>query len=257
MSEEFYRIKRLPPYVIAEVNGMRAAARAAGEDIIDLGMGNPDLPPPAHVIEKLCEVASQARRARLFAVQGHSGAAPRAGELLWPPLRSRGRSRDRGGRHDGIERGPRKPRDRDHRAGRRDPRAQSFLPDPHLRLHHRRRDDPRGADHAGRALFREPRAGDELHRPAALDPRRRIIRRTRPRRRSTSPSTKGWLPGRRRTRSGSSPTSLIPSSIMTAIRPSRSCRSRAPRTSRSSSLRSARPIRWRAGGSASRSATAS
>src|ERR1700754_2287021 len=57
MSEEFYRIKRLPPYVIAEVNGMRAAARAAGEDIIDLGMGNPDLPPPEHVIEKLCEVA--------------------------------------------------------------------------------------------------------------------------------------------------------------------------------------------------------
>ncbi|GGJ37441.1 aminotransferase [Sphingopyxis bauzanensis] len=58
MSEdEFYRIKRLPPYVIAEVNAMRAAARAAGEDIIDLGMGNPDLPPPQHVIEKLCEVA--------------------------------------------------------------------------------------------------------------------------------------------------------------------------------------------------------
>ena len=57
MSEEFYRVKRLPPYVIAEVNAMRAAARAAGEDIIDLGMGNPDLPPPQHVIDKLCEVA--------------------------------------------------------------------------------------------------------------------------------------------------------------------------------------------------------
>jgi alanine-synthesizing transaminase len=57
LSEEFYRIRRLPPYVIAEVNGMRAAARAAGEDIIDLGMGNPDLPPPQHVIDKLCEVA--------------------------------------------------------------------------------------------------------------------------------------------------------------------------------------------------------
>jgi alanine-synthesizing transaminase len=57
MSEEFYRMKRLPPYVIAEVNAMRAAARASGQDIIDLGMGNPDLPPPAHVIEKLCEVA--------------------------------------------------------------------------------------------------------------------------------------------------------------------------------------------------------
>ena len=57
MEDEFYRIKRLPPYVIAEVNGMRAAARAAGRDIIDLGMGNPDLPPPQHVIDKLCEVA--------------------------------------------------------------------------------------------------------------------------------------------------------------------------------------------------------
>lgn len=59
MTDEFYRIKRLPPYVIAEVNAMRAAARAAGEDIIDLGMGNPDLPPPPHVIEKLAEVAAK------------------------------------------------------------------------------------------------------------------------------------------------------------------------------------------------------
>jgi len=56
-DDDFYRIKRLPPYVIAEVNAMRAAARAGGEDIIDLGMGNPDLPPPPHVIDKLCEVA--------------------------------------------------------------------------------------------------------------------------------------------------------------------------------------------------------
>lgn len=59
MQDEFYRIKRLPPYVIAEVNAMRARARAAGEDIIDLGMGNPDLPPPAHVIAKLAEVAAK------------------------------------------------------------------------------------------------------------------------------------------------------------------------------------------------------
>jgi alanine-synthesizing transaminase len=59
MSDDFYRIKRLPPYVIAEVNAMRAAARAGGEDIIDLGMGNPDLPPPPHVIAKLVEVAQK------------------------------------------------------------------------------------------------------------------------------------------------------------------------------------------------------
>ena len=59
MSEPFYRIKRLPPYVIAEVNAMRHAARQAGRDIVDLGMGNPDEPPPQHVIDKLCEVASK------------------------------------------------------------------------------------------------------------------------------------------------------------------------------------------------------
>jgi alanine-synthesizing transaminase len=55
--EEFYRIKRLPPYVFAEVNKIKAAHRAQGRDIIDLGMGNPDTPPPPHVIKKLVEVA--------------------------------------------------------------------------------------------------------------------------------------------------------------------------------------------------------
>ena len=59
MEDDFYRIKRLPPYVIAEVNAMRHAARQAGKDIIDLGMGNPDLPPPQHVLDKLCEVAQK------------------------------------------------------------------------------------------------------------------------------------------------------------------------------------------------------
>lgn len=56
--EEFYRIKRLPPYVFAEVNKIKAAHRAQGRDIIDLGMGNPDTPPPPHVIKKLAEVAA-------------------------------------------------------------------------------------------------------------------------------------------------------------------------------------------------------
>ena len=59
MQTDFYRMKRLPPYVIAEVNSMRHAARRAGRDIIDLGMGNPDQPPPQHVIDKLCEVAGK------------------------------------------------------------------------------------------------------------------------------------------------------------------------------------------------------
>jgi len=59
--EEFYRVRRLPPYVFAEVNAMKARARAAGRDIIDLGMGNPDSAPPAHVIAKLAEVAADPR----------------------------------------------------------------------------------------------------------------------------------------------------------------------------------------------------
>jgi alanine-synthesizing transaminase len=59
MHSDFYRIQRLPPYVFAEVNAMRAAMRAKGEDVIDLGMGNPDTPPPAHVVAKLAEVAAK------------------------------------------------------------------------------------------------------------------------------------------------------------------------------------------------------
>lgn len=55
MEHEFHRIKRLPPYVFAELNAMKAAARAAGEDIIDFGMGNPDQPTPPHIVEKLIE----------------------------------------------------------------------------------------------------------------------------------------------------------------------------------------------------------
>src|ERR1700761_1646270 len=54
-SGEFHRIRRLPPYVFAEVNTAKAKARGAGEDIIDLGMGNPDSPTPPHIVATLVE----------------------------------------------------------------------------------------------------------------------------------------------------------------------------------------------------------
>src|SRR5437899_6595515 len=73
MTEEFYRIQRLPPYVFAEVNAMKAAARARGEDIVDLGMGNPDGVPPKHVIDKLCEVAGKLNAHRYSASRGIPG----------------------------------------------------------------------------------------------------------------------------------------------------------------------------------------
>ncbi len=57
--EEFHRIKRLPPYVFAIVNELKAAARARGEDIIDFGMGNPDQPTPQHIVDKLVEAAQR------------------------------------------------------------------------------------------------------------------------------------------------------------------------------------------------------
>ena len=61
MPEDFYRIKRLPPYVFTEVNALKAEARAAGRDVIDLGMGNPDGPTPPHIVAKLVEAVQNPR----------------------------------------------------------------------------------------------------------------------------------------------------------------------------------------------------
>jgi len=57
MNTDFHKIRRLPPYVFEQVNRTKAALRAEGADIIDLGMGNPDLPTPKHIVDKLCETA--------------------------------------------------------------------------------------------------------------------------------------------------------------------------------------------------------
>jgi alanine-synthesizing transaminase len=70
---DFYRIKRLPPYVFEQVNRLKAKARASGADIIDLGMGNPDLPAPKHVIDKLVETAGRPRTDRYSASKGIAG----------------------------------------------------------------------------------------------------------------------------------------------------------------------------------------
>jgi len=71
--EDFYRIRRLPPYVFEQVNRAKAAARNAGADIIDFGMGNPDLPTPPHVIEKLKETLGKPRTDRYSASRGITG----------------------------------------------------------------------------------------------------------------------------------------------------------------------------------------
>jgi alanine-synthesizing transaminase len=73
MDSEFHRIRRLPPYVFAEVNKMKAAARAAGRDIIDFGMGNPDSPTPPHIVEKMIEAVRNPRTHRYSTSRGIPG----------------------------------------------------------------------------------------------------------------------------------------------------------------------------------------
>ncbi len=73
MTQEFHRIRRMPPYVFAEVNSAKARARAAGEDIIDLGMGNPDSGTPAHIVAKLVEAVQDPRTHRYSTSKGIPG----------------------------------------------------------------------------------------------------------------------------------------------------------------------------------------
>jgi alanine-synthesizing transaminase len=73
MTEEFHRIRRLPPYVFAEVNKAKAAARAEGADIIDLGMGNPDSPTPPHIVAKMIEAVQDPRTHRYSTSRGIPG----------------------------------------------------------------------------------------------------------------------------------------------------------------------------------------
>ncbi len=71
--DEFHKIRRLPPYVFEEVNRLKAGARAQGADIIDLGMGNPDLPTPQHILDKLVETVAKPRTNRYSASRGIPG----------------------------------------------------------------------------------------------------------------------------------------------------------------------------------------
>ncbi len=73
LNTDFLRIKRLPPYVFEEVNRLKAKARAAGEDIIDFGMGNPDMPTPKHITDKLVETVRDPRMNRYSASRGIPG----------------------------------------------------------------------------------------------------------------------------------------------------------------------------------------
>ena len=251
--EEFYRIRRLPPYVFDEVNRAEGGRAQAGDDIIDLGMGNPDLPPPPHVIDKLEETLASRARDGYSASRGIPACAR-----------------------------PRRTITRAASASKLDPDTEVVVtlgskegfanvahaitapgdvvlcPNPSYPIH------TFGFIIAGGAIrsvpteptpqFRGARARDRssMPKPLALvvcyptNPTAEV---------ATSPSTRGSSRSPRSTSSGCCRTSPIPKSISTASRRPRSCRCRARRTSRSSSPRCRRRIRWPAGASALRSAT--
>ncbi len=73
MNSDFHRIKRLPPYVFEQVNKLKAEARARGDDIIDFGMGNPDMPTPPHIVAKLVETVHDPRTNRYSSSRGIQG----------------------------------------------------------------------------------------------------------------------------------------------------------------------------------------
>ena len=117
--EEFYRIRRLPPYVFEKVNQAKAAARNAGADIIDLGMGNPDLPAPPHVLEKLKETLGKPRTDRYSASRGIPGLRKAQAAYYAPPLRREAQSGHPDRRDARLEGGLCQRGAGDHRARRR------------------------------------------------------------------------------------------------------------------------------------------
>ena len=149
-SGEFHRIRRLPPYVFAEVNTAKAKARGAGEDIIDLGMGNPDSPTPPHIVAKLIETVQDPRSHRYSVSKGIPGLRRalaayyerRFGVGLNPETEVVATL----GSKEGLANlclG-------DHQPGRHHPGAESVLSDPPVRLHHRRRGGAQHSGHPGR-----------------------------------------------------------------------------------------------------------
>ena len=146
-SGEFHRIRRLPPYVFAEVNTAKAKARGAGEDIIDLGMGNPDSPTPPHIVAKLVETVQDPRSHRYSVSKGIPGLRRALAAYYERRFNVQPGPGDRGRRHPGVQGRSGQPGLGDHQPGRHDPGAEPVLSDPPVRLHHRRR---RGAQRPGR-----------------------------------------------------------------------------------------------------------
>ena len=154
--EEFYRIRRLPPYVFEQINRAKAAARNAGADIIDLGMGNPDLPTPPHVIEKLKETLGKPKTDRYSASRGVTGLRKaQAGYYARRfGVKPQSRHADRG--HARLQGRLCQRRSGDHGAGRCRAVPEPELSDSRIRLPDGGRRDPLGARPRRRRISSPP-----------------------------------------------------------------------------------------------------
>ncbi len=106
---EFRRIDGLPPYVFAAVNQRKLEARRAGDDVIDLGFGNPDIPSAPFVVDKLVEAAQQPTQPPVLHLAGSPQSASCGCRALSAPFRGGSRPRDPGDQHDRCQGGSRSP----------------------------------------------------------------------------------------------------------------------------------------------------
>ena len=156
---EFRRITNLPPYVFTIIDGLKVAARRAGEDVIDLGFGNPDLPSPPTAVDKLCEAVRNPRNHRYSASRGIPKLRQAVADLYAAALRGGPRPRDRGHHHHRGQGGLLPPDVGAAPAGRRRPGALAVVPDPHLGAAVRRGRGARDPRRHRRGLLRERQAG--------------------------------------------------------------------------------------------------
>ena len=161
--EDFYRIRRLPPYVFEEVNKAKAR-RAQWRRRHHRPRHGQSRPAGAGACHREAEGDDrQAAHRPLFGLARHSGPAPRAGRLLRAPLRREAQSRHAGRRHARLEGGLRQCGAGDHRAGRRRARAQPELSDPRFRLPDGGRRDPLGAGRSRRRTFSTRSSARSMH----------------------------------------------------------------------------------------------
>ena len=156
--KNFTKSAGLPPYVFEQVNRLKASARARGADIIDLGMGNPDLPTPKAIVDKLCEVVRDPRTHRYSSSRGIPGLRRAQAAYYAAPLRREAQPGHAGRRDARLQGRLRQHGAGDHRAGRRGPLPEPDLSDPRLRLHHVGRRHPLAAGRARRRLHPGARA---------------------------------------------------------------------------------------------------